>query len=146
MVACFGYADHLGRRSAGRVGLSLVVLGVETGCGDLRGKLGKSTSLENTAYLVEQLKSAGISVGLTLLTGYFGEDQFSSHLRGSVRFCQQLELERQDRIYISPWFGDGDRQPGQRALDEAALLKQALSDCTQSRLLAYSAYNFHYFS
>ncbi|WP_281647484.1 radical SAM protein [Parendozoicomonas sp. Alg238-R29] len=151
-VSCFGDADRMGVRKVEQwqvlrdKGLVQVVLGLETGADVLRERIGKSRRLEKTRGLAFQLKQAGVAVGLTVLTGFIGEEFFAAHKEATCQFIQSLELTAEDRVYISPWFTDGAKEPESRAYDEAHEIKRVLSGQTAARVTAYSSHNFYYFS
>ncbi|MTI12029.1 radical SAM protein [Sansalvadorimonas verongulae] len=151
-IACFGDADYMGKRTVEQweelqsKGLRQVVLGLETGAPDLRKTIGKSDQLWKTERLAHQLKQAGIAVGFTVLTGFIAAEHFPEHRKQTDNFLQALELEEEDRVYISPWFTDGALQPEGRAFDEAKDMKQQLQASTRARVTAYSSHNFYYFS
>ncbi len=151
-VACFADADHISRRNrealplfAG-LGVQLVVLGLETGSSLLRGKLNKKADTRATCQLVKALQTAGISVGLTVLTGFLASDDFDEHLAGTLSLIEGLALQTNDKVYVSPWFGDGADHPGLRAITEMEAMKSALRRVTCARVTGYSSNNFYYFS
>ncbi|MCL6271344.1 hypothetical protein M3P05_15595 [Sansalvadorimonas sp. 2012CJ34-2] len=150
-VACFGDADFMGRRTSQdwkqlyASGLSQVVIGLESGYADLRSRLGKSANLEKTRQLVSELKNTGIRVGLTVLTGVCDKESLNEHFLATQAFLQSLNLDAEDKTYISPWFSDGD-QPSLRAFEEAEELKALLKTTIHARVTLYSSHNFHYFS
>ena len=150
-VSCFGDADYMGRRSRmdwDRLqvsGLEQVIVGLESGNPDLRGRLGKRADLTKTTRLVEQLKGAGIRVGLTVLTGVCQSSQVQEHFDKTSQFIQSLNLSHSDRVYISPWFDDGVL-PSQQAEVEAKHLLALLKESSNARINLYSSHNFHYFS
>ncbi len=122
-----------------------VVIGLETGSAELREQLGKSGRLEKTSRLVSQLRSAGIRIGLTVLTGIFDKGKVCEHFHATSAFIQSLNLTGHDRTYISPWFS-GKGEPSLRAFGEASRLKSLLKSVTSARVTLYSSHNFHYFS
>ena len=151
-IACFGDADHMGARTIEQwqvlrdKGLKHVVLGLETGSAALRKQIGKSDQLWKTVRLAAQLKQANISVGFTVLTGFINPQDFSVHKKETTKFLQGLELQEEDRVYISPWFADDAAEPEERALEEARDMKESVSAQISARVTAYSSHNFYYFS
>ncbi|MGI9281633.1 MAG: hypothetical protein ACR2PX_18655 [Endozoicomonas sp.] len=147
-MAAFSDPDYSVQRSseewqllAGK-GLAQLVVGLETGWGELRGQLGKAADLSKVTQAVKDYQSAGISVGLTVLSGV-GETGDGQHKLETRKYIEQLSLSGKDKIYISPLETDG--HCSDFALAEAEELQEGLSACTDARLIPYQMQRFHYY-
>jgi len=84
---------------ARRAGLARVTTGLETASGRLLRRMAKGTSLERTAEFVRDASEAGISVRLTAITGYPGEEppdveETSIFLTRHARWIERVTLHR----------------------------------------------------
>ncbi|MDQ7053493.1 MAG: radical SAM protein [candidate division KSB1 bacterium] len=84
-----------------RLGLRRVYLGFETGHDPLRHLLQKPGKTQQVIEAVQNLKQAGVSVGVILLNGIGGRTFFETHLRDSLAALQAMPLDAQDMIYLS---------------------------------------------
>lgn len=83
-------------------GLRRVVIGLETGCDELRGFVRKPGSAAETVRVVRCLKAAGISVGLVVLLGIGNVRYFDDHVKETIRVINAMGLGRGDIVYFSP--------------------------------------------
>jgi len=89
-----------------RCGLTGVYLGVESGSDELLAAMNKPTSREATRKAVMVLKSAGLRVGVILMTGLGGEAWAERHRIQTATLLAQLPLDRRDLVYFSPYRED----------------------------------------
>ena len=149
-VACFSDPDFSAPRSAGqwqelkRLNLVQVVIGLETGWGELRAELGKSGNLDKVQDQVRQLHAAGINVGLTVLTGTCPDGLRSKSIAETTRFLQQLNLRGRDKVYLSPVQKDG--VVGNNARSELKVFKDALKPVIAAQLIPYQMERFNYYT
>ncbi len=85
-------------------GLQRVYLGVESGNPELLQFLRKPQLEPEIVSLAENLKSAGIQLGVILLAGAGGVSCHEKHLRDSVQLVRKLPLSRGDLVYISEFY------------------------------------------
>lgn len=79
-----------------------VVIGLETGLPNLRRSFGKSGNLSHIKKAVDNIKQAGIRIGLTILLGMENEKTDTDHRKATINFISQLKLDKNDLIYLSP--------------------------------------------
>jgi radical SAM superfamily enzyme YgiQ (UPF0313 family) len=84
---------------ARQAGLARITTGLETGSPRLMKRMAKGTSPERTAEFVRHASEAGVSVRLTAMTGYPGEepgdlDETSRFLSGHSRWIERVMLNR----------------------------------------------------
>ncbi|WP_211829643.1 radical SAM protein [Kistimonas asteriae] len=146
-VAAFGDADFAPARKssdwselAGH-GLRQVILGLETGDGKLRARLGKSSDLSSTLKMVAALKEVGIRVGITILTG-IGE---GSHIERTLSFVKHLPLEREDIIYLSPLEESSIKADADKTKQFQALLS-GIRSASDARVVPYQMKRFFYYA
>ncbi|MRI32822.1 hypothetical protein EOPP23_07470 [Endozoicomonas sp. OPT23] len=150
-ICCFGDADHIPKRSTSdwqqlsELGLKQIVLGLETGFPDLRKKLGKSSRLEKTTDLVQQMREAGISTGLTVLVGAGEEQNSLQHLNSTMEYIESLNLGKGDIIYLSPLENSQQVHLEDWLQTELAQFKESLSHLA-CRVMPYQMGRFNYYS
>lgn len=86
-------------RQAARAGLARVTTGLESASESLRKRMAKGTSLERTAAYLRDATEAGISVRLTTILGYPGEEpadveQTARFLTEHARWIERVMLNR----------------------------------------------------
>ena len=146
-VAAFGDADFAPARQSGdwaslsEHGLRQVVIGLETGDGVLRGQLGKSGDLLPTRRMIEELKMAGIRVGVTILTGVGRH----SHVEKTLSYVKHLPLEAKDIVYLSPLEGGGVHVSAPIA-DQYDELLLGLRSITNAQVVPYQMKRFFYYA
>lgn len=148
-IAAFADPDFSAPRSVGQwqeladIGLVRLVIGLETGWGELRGRLGKAADLSSVRRAVADFKQAGISVGLTVLTGACEEQEQQENLLRSGDFINGLMLDRHDIVYLSPLeSADVDRK---QSLRELRAMKQHFACCTDAKVVPYQMQRFRYY-
>ena len=124
-----------------QAGLTQIVIGLETGWGELRATLGKSGDLSKVITTIQQAKQAGIQVGLTILAGVSVHHEQRHHLE-TVEFVHQLPLANDDRLYISALCVDNKIKASAQL--EAARLKKQLQSVTTAKVLFYPVQNFYH--
>lgn len=140
--------DHAPSRDVGQYrqladrGLRQVTIGLESGCEDLRGKLGKQSKLNRLRNTVTLLKTAGLQVVLTVLVGAGGKDYIDSHRRDTAALLHKLPLSREDIVYLSPLQGS---LPASLMTEEAHQLRSALMQSTPARIAPYNMERFFYY-
>ncbi|AMO55777.1 hypothetical protein GZ77_08335 [Endozoicomonas montiporae] len=148
-IAAFADPDFSAPRSTeqwqelANLGFDRLVVGLETGWGTLRGKLGKSADLSKVQQAVYDYKRAGIGVGITVLAGASEPASQQGNVQRTARFVKTLELERQDIVYLSP-LESASVDKKQRAR-EFHQLKEKLSACTVAKVIPYQMQRFRYY-
>jgi len=148
-VASFLDPDRAPRRSpeqwraAADAGLTVAVLGLETGAAALRRELGKSAKLDHVAAVSEAIGGGGVARAFTVLAGPGGAARADEHLDGTAAFLASLDLERTDRIYLSPLRGS---LPSDDLVRETARLREALKGATSARVIPYQLERFRYYA
>ncbi|MDO5297633.1 MAG: radical SAM protein [bacterium] len=94
-------AEHW--RNLCAAGLKSLYLGVETGSESLRRYWKKPGSAGDIIALADNLKSAGISLGVIVLSGAEPEFVANGHREATVQLLNSLPLDSRDRIYISEY-------------------------------------------
>lgn len=148
-VASFLDAHHAPIRSQNdyrqlaSLGLSLVVLGLETACGELRASLGKSRDLAVLNREVNLLREAGIGVGITILVGAGGLEWARRHVDETCRWLEKQKWHFQDHIYLSPWT---KALPQEALMAQMEAFKSRLRSHLQARIVPYQMQRFGYFT
>ena len=149
-VATFADPDFSARRSSEdwqelyQLGLRHIVIGLETGWGALRGKLGKSGDLGKVEAMIDASRSAGISVGLTVLTGVTVNNEFHRHLEETACFLQRQSLNRSDLVYLSPLEQHGLVDP--EAENELERFSGFLKPQLEAKVVHYQMQRFNYYA
>jgi radical SAM superfamily enzyme YgiQ (UPF0313 family) len=78
-------------------GLKRIYIGIESGNYKVLKLLNKNMDLKIAGEFIEKIKSAGINIGLIVMSG-FGKD----HVNDTVNFLNSIEYSKGDIIYISP--------------------------------------------
>ena len=148
-IAAFSDPDFSARRTAEQwqalsdLGVVRLVIGLETGWGALRERLGKSADLTKVHQAVNDYKRAGISVGLTVLTGACRQNEQEENVQRTGTFIRELALDKKDIIYLSPLdASDIDRESG---LYEMSVMKEHFSHLSQAKIVPYQMQRFHYY-
>ena len=148
-IAAFADPDFSALRNASQwqelanAGVNRLVIGLESGWGALRGRLGKSADLTRVCRAVEDYKQAGISVGITLLAGACEAGQQQENVQRSGAFIKALGLERKDIVYLSPLESvNVDRK---LRAQELRLMKQHLAVCSDAQIVPYQMQRFRYY-
>jgi Radical SAM superfamily len=103
--------------------LRRVYVGMETGCDPLLAFLNKPANSAQASNLVARLKSAGLSVGLIVLTGPGGRQFADAHVEETVALIRAMPLGTDDIVYLSPLeasdrseYAQREKEAGIRAL------------------------------
>lgn len=128
------------RTLAGR-NVQRLVIGLETGWGALRARLGKAGDLSRVRQAVVAMKTAGIPVGLTVLAGVCDDRR---HFQQTRRFLQSLELAPMDRVYIS--LLNESSVATALACQEKAQWLTGLKAHLQAQVVPYQIQRFHYYA
>lgn len=148
-VAAFLDPDHAPRRTAADFaaladrGLTLAVIGLETGAGRLREALGKAASLDRVVDAVEALAGGGVGRGLTVLVGPGGAAAAAEHEEATLAAVASLPLARGDRIYLSPL---ADSMPAEALALAATRLRAELKAVTSAQVVPYAMERFRYYA
>ncbi|WP_153301350.1 radical SAM protein [Endozoicomonas arenosclerae] len=148
-IAAFSDPDYSVQRSQtqwqtlSEKGLVQLVVGLETGWGELRGKLGKAADLSKVYRAVKDYQSAGISVGLTVLAGVGEVENAEEHRAETCRWIEALNLGRSDKVYVSPLSENG--HSSEFALREAERFQDDLSEHSEAKVIPYQMQRFHYY-
>ena len=124
-------------------GLRQIVIGLETGWGELREKLGKSGDLTKAFACVRSAKHAGLNVGLTILTGATGPDSSDENLHNTIDTLIQMALTSGDILYLSPLNDNGF--VSEEAIKQQRHFAPALRQATNARVISYQMQRFRYF-
>ncbi|BAB60107.1 oxygen-independent coproporphyrinogen III oxidase [Thermoplasma volcanium GSS1] len=91
-------------------GLKRVYLGLESGDPGVLRLLNKMMNLSEAINLVNQIKDAGLNIGIILMAGAGGRKFYENHVKNTASVISQMDLGRGDIIYISPIyeFDDAD--------------------------------------
>jgi len=148
-VATFLDPDHAPARDSaawarlGEVGLRHVVVGLETGHGPLRAQLGKAGELAPLHRAAEELRAAGLSVGVTVLVGAGGRGAMEAHHAGTCLAIERMGLGPRDLVYLSPLV-DSLPPPALRAALDT--LRTRLRSLTAAKVSPYRMDLFHYYA
>ncbi len=124
-------------------GLCQLVIGLETGWGALRARLGKSGDLNRCRNMVNCAKRAGINIGLTLLTGAAPWELRKENLKQTLITLESLALSGGDLIYLSPLSKNGFVDDA--ALEEQSEMKAVMMTMTDAKVVPYQMQRFQYF-
>ena len=124
-------------------GLRQIVIGLETGWGELREKLGKSGDLTKAFACVRSAKHAGLNVGVTILTGATGPDSSDENLHNTIATLIQMALTPGDILYLSPLSDNGF--VSEEAIKQQRHFAPALRQATNARVISYQMQRFRYF-
>jgi len=124
------------------LGLTQVVLGLETADPDLRQSLGKSPDLSLIDENLDLLGQTGIRVGLTLLLGAGPAASADAQLATVCDYLSRLPLDAEDLVYLSPL----DDSTWPLAQTCFAPWRKALRASTPAQLVHYSMDRFHYYA
>lgn len=120
--ACKG-VDNLVRLRA--AGLRRAYVPLETGHDGLHRALRKPGTVGDAVRTVATLHDAGIEVGVFVLVGAGGRELAAEHLRRTARVLKDMDLRRQDAVFLSPL-----RRPASRrgsAFEPATLTRPDLA-------------------
>jgi hypothetical protein len=92
----------------GKLGLSRICFGVESGNTDLMEQIDKPVVSDDVVHAVRAVRGGGLAVSLIFIIGLGGQRYRDSHFADSVHLLSRLPLERRDRIYLSPLTLDDD--------------------------------------
>lgn len=123
--------------------LRQIVIGLETGWGQLRKKLGKSGDLTKVFDCVRSAKHAGLNVGITILTGATGPGSSGENLYNTMATLTQMALTSSDIFYLSP-LSDNGFVSGE-AMEQQRRFAPALRKATNARVIWYQMQRFRYF-
>lgn len=149
-VATFADPDFSARRSSRdweelrSKGLRHLVIGLESGWGELRALLGKSGDLSKTTAMIQEAQQAELSIGLTLLTGAAAEDQREKNLEFTLQTIEGFNLSPAETIYLSPLSSDGYIE--EEAILEQKVFADSLRYITKARIVPYQMQRFQYFT
>lgn len=101
------------QRLAGR-GLRRVYLGLESGCDDLLRFLRKPATAGEARELVQQLKAAGVHVGVIVMVGIGGTQYGEQHVSETLATVNAMRLDSGDILYLSPLAAELDSPYRQR--------------------------------
>lgn len=124
-------------------GLQQIVIGLETGWGALREKLGKSGDLTDVFNCVRGARHAGINVGITILTGATGSDLRDENLQNTVVTLKHMALTSKDTLYLSPLNDDGF--VSREAIEQQKHFTSVLRKASSARVIPYQMQRFRYF-
>ncbi|MET4695072.1 radical SAM protein [Endozoicomonas lisbonensis] len=148
-IAAFADPDFSAPRNTAQwqelanAGVTRLVIGLETGWGALRGRLGKSADLTRVCRAVHDYKRAGISVGITVLAGASEPGYQQENVQRTAAFIKALGLERKDIVYLSPLeSANVDRS---LRVQELRLMKKHLSICSDAQIVPYQMQRFRYY-
>ncbi|MFK0571532.1 radical SAM protein [Endozoicomonas sp.] len=149
-VATFADPDYSARRSSRdweelrERGLKHIVIGLETGWGELRASLGKSGDLSKVSDTINSAKQSGMTIGLTVLTGAAPETKREMNLVNTLATIKGFDLSAKDIIYLSPLSDSGHIKT--EAVAEQKLFAESLRDVTEARVVPYQMQRFQYFA
>ncbi len=92
---------------AGR-GLRRVYLGLESGSDDLLRFLKKPATAGEARELVQQLKAAGVHVGVIVMVGIGGAQYGEQHVSETLATVNAMRLDSGDILYLSPLAAEPD--------------------------------------
>ncbi len=121
-----------------------IIIGLETGWGELRGKLGKSDNLLKVRTAIKDIKAAGISVGITVLAGVCKPSAVNRHIDETLIFLQSLNLDEKDMIYIS--LLDENSVTHTAPFYEKRQLTLYLKRHLQAKVVPYQMQRFNYYA
>ncbi len=83
-------------------GLSRIYVGIESGNAEILRILNKPMDLDIARDEIEDMKNAGINVGVIVMSGAGGTRLYDQHVSGTVDFLNSLPLGKGDIVYVSP--------------------------------------------
>jgi radical SAM superfamily enzyme YgiQ (UPF0313 family) len=83
--------------------LHRLYVGLETGHDPLRVFLRKPGTAQEVLDAVKTIKDGGVSVGLIFMVGVGGDRFREEHFRDTVALIQEMPLNRDDMLYVSPF-------------------------------------------
>jgi radical SAM superfamily enzyme YgiQ (UPF0313 family) len=86
--------------------LRRVYVGLESGHDPLRHFLAKPGRAADVVHAVETIKAGGVNVGLIVMIGVGGEVYREAHRRDTIALIQQMPLDANDILYLSPFVAD----------------------------------------
>lgn len=89
-------------RRLSELGLRRLYIGLESASPEVLSFYRKPHSLEILAAEVRKARAAGIATALMILAGGAPREMQESHLEETLRFLRSLDLEAEDRIFLSP--------------------------------------------
>lgn len=138
--------------------LRRVYVGLESGHDPLRHFLAKPGRAADVLHAVETIKAGGVAVGLIAMIGVGGEVYCEAHRRDTVALIQQMPLDQNDILYLSPFVADPasiyteDIEAAEiEAMSEEAIeqemanFRAALKPWTQPRRIRISTYDIREF-
>jgi radical SAM superfamily enzyme YgiQ (UPF0313 family) len=110
LVSVYSFADFFfsgGRQAEDferyrSVGLRRICFGVESGNPELMEQIQKPVNGAEVIDVVRRAKQGNIEISLIFIVGLGGRRFRDSHLSSSIELLSRLNLERPDRIYLSP--------------------------------------------
>jgi radical SAM superfamily enzyme YgiQ (UPF0313 family) len=94
-------------RDLRNLGLRRIYLGLESGEEQVLKILNKPMELEEARNFVRQVKKAGVNAGIIILVGAGGKSLWKEHVKRSVTFLKEVDLGREDIVYLSPLVENG---------------------------------------
>lgn len=85
------------------LGLRRVYIGMETGDDRLLAFLNKPGSQDELVQFVEDLKRAGVGVGLIVMVGVGGKEWMEAHADATIDAIARMSLGAGDLVYLSPF-------------------------------------------
>lgn len=149
-VATFADPDYSARRTIRdweelrTKGLRHIVIGLETGWGELRASLGKSGNLSKVTNTIYNAKQSGMTIGLTVLTGVTSQTKREMNLLNTLATIKTFELSCKDTIYFSPLNDNGYIK--EEAVAEQGVFAESLRDVSEAKVVAYQMQRFQYFA
>lgn len=138
--------------------LRRVYVGLESGHDPLRHFLAKPGRAADVVHAVQTIKAGGVAVGLIVMVGVGGEIYREAHRRDTVALLQQMPLDRDDILYLSPFVADAnslyieDMDSAEiESISEGAMeqemvnFRSALKPWTQPRGIRISTYDIREF-
>lgn len=83
------------------LGLEKIYIGLESGNNQLLKFLNKPGSAEEALHAVNQIKTAGLSVGVIVLLGAGGKQFQENHIKDTIKILNQMQLDADDLLYFS---------------------------------------------
>ncbi|HSM23704.1 MAG TPA: radical SAM protein [Anaerolineaceae bacterium] len=83
------------------LGLEKIYVGLESGNDSLLKFLNKPGTANDAVSAVQQIKTAGISVGIIVLLGAGGKRYQEGHIRDTINIINKMNLDADDLIYFS---------------------------------------------
>jgi hypothetical protein len=77
-----------------------ITIGIESGDPAIRSAYGKSWNNETLRDFVRVIRSAGIDLGLVILVGTGGHQEFETHVQGTLTLLDSLPLDRANLITL----------------------------------------------